>query len=39
MSAGIINPAMYGKLESSILPYGPRVAEIEASTPLYPNES
>ena len=33
------NPAMYGKLESSILHYGPRVAEIEASNPLYPNES
>jgi predicted 2-oxoglutarate/Fe(II)-dependent dioxygenase YbiX len=33
------NPAMYGKLESSILHYGPRVAEIEASCPLYPNES
>jgi len=33
------NPAMYGSLESSILHYGPRVAEIEASNPLYPNES
>ena len=33
------NPAMYGKLESSILHYGPRVAEIEASNPLYPIES
>jgi hypothetical protein len=33
------NPALYGKLESSILHYGPRVAEIEASNPLYPIES
>ncbi|HUV22383.1 MAG TPA: hypothetical protein VMZ32_11365 [Gammaproteobacteria bacterium] len=33
------NPAMYGKLESSILHYGPRVAAIEASNPLYPQAS
>jgi len=33
------NPAMYGKLESSILHYGPRVAKIEASSPQYPIES
>jgi hypothetical protein len=32
-------PDMYGKLESSILHYGPRVAEIEASHPRYPAES
>ena len=29
-------PDMYGKLESSILHYGPRVAEIEAISPRYP---
>ena len=29
-------PDMYGKLESSILHYGPRVAEIEATSPRYP---
>ena len=29
-------PDLYGKLESSILHYGPRVAEIEASHPRYP---
>lgn len=29
-------PDLYGKLESSILHYGPRVAEIEASSPRYP---
>ena len=29
-------PGLIGKKESSILHYGPRVAEIEASTPLYP---
>jgi hypothetical protein len=33
------NPAMYGKLESSILHYGPRVADIEASDPRYPRAS
>jgi hypothetical protein len=33
------NPAMYCKLESSILHYGPRAAEIESSNPLYPIES
>ena len=33
------NPAMYGKLESSILHYGPRVADIEASDPRYPQAS
>ena len=32
-------PELYGKLESSILHYGPRVAEIEASTPRYPQTS
>ena len=30
------DPQMYGKLESSILHYGPRVAEIEARDPRYP---
>jgi len=30
------NPKLYGKLESSILHYGPRVAAIEASSPRYP---
>jgi len=29
-------PGLFGKKESSILHYGPRVTEIEASTPLYP---
>ena len=29
-------PGLLGKKESSILHYGPRVAEIEANTPLYP---
>lgn len=29
-------PGLIGKKESSILHYGPRVAEIEANTPLYP---
>lgn len=29
-------PDLYGKKESSILHYGPRVAEIEASNPRYP---
>lgn len=29
-------PGLIGKKESSILHYGPRVAEIEASTPRYP---
>jgi len=29
-------PELYGKLESSILHYGPRVAEIEAKHPCYP---
>jgi len=29
-------PELYGKLESSILHYGPRVAEIEAKHPRYP---
>jgi hypothetical protein len=29
-------PGLFGKKESSILHYGPRVAEIEANTPLYP---
>jgi len=33
------NPAMYGKRESSILHYGPRVADIEASDPRYPRAS
>ena len=33
------NPAMYGRLQSSILHYGSRVAEIEARQPLYPIES
>jgi hypothetical protein len=33
------NPAMFGKLESSILHYGPRVADIEASDPRYPQAS
>ncbi|MCG6890449.1 MAG: arpA protein [Gammaproteobacteria bacterium] len=33
------SPGMYGKLESSILHYGPRVAAIEASDPLYPQAS
>jgi len=33
------NPAMFGKLESSILHYGPRVAAIEASDPRYPQAS
>ena len=33
------NPAMYGKLESSILHYGPRVADVEASDPRYPQAS
>ncbi len=33
------NPDMFGKLESSILHYGPRVADIEASNPCYPKES
>jgi hypothetical protein len=32
-------PDMFGKLESSILHYGPRVADIEASNPRYPKES
>jgi hypothetical protein len=30
---------MYGKLESSILHQGPRVAAIEAGDPLYPQAS
>ena len=29
-------PNLYGNRESSILHYGPRVAEIEAATPRYP---
>lgn len=29
-------PGLFGKRESSILHYGPRVAEIEANAPLYP---
>ncbi len=29
-------PDLFGNKESSILHYGPRVAEIEANTPLYP---
>lgn len=29
-------PDLYGSIESSILHYGPRVAEIEAHTPRYP---
>ena len=33
------NPAMFGSLESSILHYGPRVADIEASDPRYPQAS
>ena len=33
------NPAMFGNLESSILHYGPRVADIEASDPRYPQAS
>jgi hypothetical protein len=33
------NPDMFGKLESSILHYGPRVADIEASNPRYPKKS
>jgi hypothetical protein len=33
------NPAMFGKVESSILHYGPRVADIEASDPRYPQAS
>jgi len=33
------NPAMFGKLESSVLHYGPRVAEIEARDPRYPQAS
>jgi hypothetical protein len=32
-------PDMFGKLESSILHYGPRVADIEASNPRYPKKS
>lgn len=30
------HPDLYGSLESSILHYGPRVAEIEAKSPRYP---
>jgi hypothetical protein len=30
------SPNLYGSIESSILHYGPRVAEIEARTPRYP---